>query len=108
MDFFEKFSAGVLFIITGVAGAIVGLVVHTEIQTFWQRLSFFFGGLCCAVFAGPYLGDLLGLVGYKSVMALGFATGIFGMSLLQRIKVFVQALDIGAVIRARFSGAPRE
>lgn len=102
MDFLHKLSLTAWIILAGFCGAIVGLVIHTEIRTFWQRVFFVLGGVLTAFFFAEPIGAYLALTEPKSIGAVGFTLGIFGMSLLQRVKVTVENVDIAAILKARW------
>lgn len=102
MDWLDKLTGKTFLLVLGVGSAFVGLVVNTEIKTFRQRLAFFVGGVFMCVFlTGPAV-RYLGIQDQDYIAVIGFALGVFGMSLLQRLKVYVDSLDVIAVIRARF------
>lgn len=102
MDFLERLFVGASLIAACVCGAVVGLVVHTEIRTFWQRVSFFFGGICTAFFLTAIVTKYLSVTDTQGTAAIGFLLGIFGMSLLQRVKSTVESMDIGEILKARW------
>lgn len=101
MDWLEKLSGKSLLLVIAIVSSIVGLVVNTEIKTFNQRISFLFGGAACCYFLTPGLCRWLDVVDVDWINVIAFAMGVFGMGLLQRVKVYVDSLDIIAVIRAR-------
>lgn len=101
MDWLEKLSGKTLLLVIAVCSAFVGLVVNTEINTFKQRIAFLFGGAACSYFLTPGLSRWLSVSDSDWINVIAFALGVFGMSLVQRLKVYVDSLDIIAVIRAR-------
>lgn len=106
MELFEKLSGRTWLLLVGICSAFVGLVIHTEIKTFRQRLAFMAGGTFCCLFCTGPVTRYLNVTDPDYVSLTGFLLGIFGMSLLQRIKAYVDSLDIIAVIKSRmFPGA---
>lgn len=102
MDLWQKVSSASWVLLAGIMGAIVGLVVHTEIRTFRQRACFLLGGVVTAFYLSEPVGHYLALTDERSIATIGFLIGVFGMSLLQRVKETLNSLDIGAIAAARW------
>lgn len=103
MDLWQKVSSASWVLLAGIMGAIVGLVVHTEIRTFRQRVCFLIGGVTSAFYLSEPVGHYLELSDERSLACIGFLIGVFGMSLLQRVKETLNSLDIGAIVAARWN-----
>jgi len=101
MDWLEKLSGKTLLLVIAICSAFVGLVVNTEIKTFKQRIAFFIGGIFCSYFLTAPACRWAGVVDPDYRGVIGFFLGVFGMSLVQRVKVKVDSMDIVAVIKSR-------
>lgn len=105
MDYFNRLSLSALTAIAGLCGTVLGLLIHAEINTARQRVAYLLGGNCCSILFTPVAAEWLAIEPEKMPIwlpAIGFTLGLFGMALLQRIKMTVDNLDIGAIIAARF------
>lgn len=84
-------------IAAGVSGAIIGMSVHPQERTTWQRVVFVVSGVLVAFWLTPVICKYFGMTSPEEVSAIAFAAGAFWSSIITKLGQIIEAVRLPVI-----------
>lgn len=78
----------------GISGAIIGMSVHPQERTLWQRIVFIVSGVLVAVWLTPFICKYFGMTGPEEVSAIAFGAGAFWSSIVNKVGEVIEVFKL--------------